>query len=1534
MVNQYSADVPKGFNVPKQVRLDSITGIQNEDTLKNLGENNNLAFKYYEGLEIYCKDEKTTYVWREVVGIEIGLLNSHFIYPTYDAVDGIDYSGKSFNFFLITSSNNPLPDGSETKIEAGSNTNVTGTGTTLDPYIISSTSEDSEIFLEEGDNVTITGIGTFLDPYVINADAEDVGLIKTELNEIIAPTQTLSIINSESTGKVLVTREYVESVIPSTPDGSETKIEEGGNVIITGTGTVIDPYIINSIPLPSENVYIFSGDDINVTGSGTVEDPFYINATGLDLKIDKNPDIVGNTFTKITYDNKGLVLSGEDATTVDIDDSIGKRYVTDSDLINLSNLSGVNNGDETTFSIQSKRPIKTIEGQSLEGFGNIQLTTTDISEGSNLYYTNERFDTRLAITSAEGELSGTYPNPILVNNAVISKVLTGLNVTGSTITAADSILSAFGKLQNQVNSLVGSSIYQGVWNASTNSPTLTSGVGIKGYYYKVNVAGNTNLDGISDWNIGDWVIFNGITWDKIDNTDLVSSVNGFTGAVNLTTSNITEGANLYYTDIRVSANIDVAANTAARHNAVTLGTTNGLSLSVQQLSLGLSSTSATGALSSTDWNIFNNKQAALGFTPENIINKSDSYTVSSSTTYSSTKALVDGLFLKKDTTSTAITSTFTITNNTTSVTFSAFTGKIVDNSTVPATITNISFAGAANVVPLYFRTIFYVDNTGTLQQYNGATSDLSPLQRVNNLFLGIVVFLGGTVQVIQTLPDIDYATDNRLTLLGNYIRNINDGNNISANGANLQVNKGAGTTWRLGSNFATDRKVPDITTDVAATPIPGSPNLIGYRNGSGGWTYEAFTGSITPQFWDNGSGVKQTVSNNKFTNQRVYFFNGTNTYVIYLGRTEHSTLTAAATDAINPPSIVDPSTSVASLIGTISVAYNATALNNTTQATFTQGPRMQGGASSGGTSGTQNLQSTYLNSLQPQITTTSTLGSVDFQNGTASDTNPVTRVKNIAGTVTQNIAGNGEIYTAATPTATAFSHYFGETASDGVIRPKTLANVKTEIVTTAAVDAAKPNILTGTGTANTILKATGTNTYGNSNITDNGTFVSSSTDMTINSHRFGRGAGNEITNIAIGQNSLSVNTTGVNNTGIGQTTLQSNTTGVQNVGLGHNVLTNNTTGNSNLGIGTATLYNITSGSSNNIGIGVGALVNATLINKNTSIGDNSFYSLLTGDENVSIGRDAGRLDATSSNLTSASGTTLIGASTKPLGSGQSNQTVVGYEAIGLGSNTTVVGNSSTQFGRWWGNLLVGTSTNNGNVGRFAGMVDVNALTINNTPTTSAGSYDILTRNTSTGVVEKVASSLLTNNVNLTGNQVVQGVKEFTNSNNSTMNNGIKLINNGSGTGKSLEILNNSSGRGISLTNSTGTGVYGYSTGSGRIYYAENTSTGTGFSLDNQSTGVGAIFDSRTASTGDLFRFTKSSVLTTKIDQNGVITAASLLANGVIRLKNYTVATLPAGTQGDTAYVTDATAPAYLGTLTGGGSVVCPVFFNGTAWVSH
>jgi hypothetical protein len=98
-----------------------------------------------------------------------------------------------------------------------------------------------------------------------------------------------------------------------------------------------------------------------------------------------------------------------------------------------------------------------------------------------------------------------------------------------------------------------------------------------------------------------------------DNNDILqykTSTSLWTKVAGLTT-NIAEGTNLYYTEARVNANTNVAANTAARHNAVTIGTANGLSLSTQVLSLGLASAGVTGALSGTDWSTFNGKQNAL-----------------------------------------------------------------------------------------------------------------------------------------------------------------------------------------------------------------------------------------------------------------------------------------------------------------------------------------------------------------------------------------------------------------------------------------------------------------------------------------------------------------------------------------------------------------------------------------------------------------------------------------------------------------------------------------------------------------------------------------------------------------------------------------------------------------------------------------------------------------------------------------------------------------------------------------------------------
>lgn len=101
------------------------------------------------------------------------------------------------------------------------------------------------------------------------------------------------------------------------------------------------------------------------------------------------------------------------------------------------------------------------------------------------------------------------------------------------------------------DSVLGALQYQGVWNAATNSPAIPAAApSNKGWYYKVYIAGNTTIDGNTGWQVGDWITSNGATWDKIDNTDSVMSVNGQTGSVVLTTANVSESGNLYFTNSR------------------------------------------------------------------------------------------------------------------------------------------------------------------------------------------------------------------------------------------------------------------------------------------------------------------------------------------------------------------------------------------------------------------------------------------------------------------------------------------------------------------------------------------------------------------------------------------------------------------------------------------------------------------------------------------------------------------------------------------------------------------------------------------------------------------------------------------------------------------------------------------------------------------------------------------------------------------------------------------------------------------------
>jgi len=144
-----------------------------------------------------------------------------------------------------------------------------------------------------------------------------------------------------------------------------------------------------------------------------------------------------------------------------------------------------------------------------------------------------------------GTMSTQNANAVAITGGTMS----GVTVTGYIPTTdrgiANGVASLDGSGTVPVSQLpaavLGALSYQGTWNASTNTPTLASSTGTKGYYYVVNVAGSTNLNGITDWVVGDWAVYNGSAWQKIDNTDAVTSVNGYTGTVVLSYGDITSG---------------------------------------------------------------------------------------------------------------------------------------------------------------------------------------------------------------------------------------------------------------------------------------------------------------------------------------------------------------------------------------------------------------------------------------------------------------------------------------------------------------------------------------------------------------------------------------------------------------------------------------------------------------------------------------------------------------------------------------------------------------------------------------------------------------------------------------------------------------------------------------------------------------------------------------------------------------------------------------------------------------------------------
>jgi hypothetical protein len=131
------------------------------------------------------------------------------------------------------------------------------------------------------------------------------------------------------------------------------------------------------------------------------------------------------------------------------------------------------------------------------------------------------------------------------------------------------------KTVSSITNAIGALNFVGTWNASTNTPAIVSGVGVKGDYYVVGVAGSTTIDGISNWGIGDWIVYNGSVWQRVEGGADLNGVNisfsGTSSGPTYETSNATTGLTIADNEIEADGtdtNINIVITPKGSGNAV------------------------------------------------------------------------------------------------------------------------------------------------------------------------------------------------------------------------------------------------------------------------------------------------------------------------------------------------------------------------------------------------------------------------------------------------------------------------------------------------------------------------------------------------------------------------------------------------------------------------------------------------------------------------------------------------------------------------------------------------------------------------------------------------------------------------------------------------------------------------------------------------------------------------------------------------------------------------------------------------------